>query len=970
MRQAIERRSPASEGELLDRFVRDGDETAFAALVDRHGPRVFGLCRWLLGHEQDAEDVFQATFLLLARRASTVSKRASVGSWLYGVAYRLALKQRAITARRRERERSATPVPVPDPVAAVTWRELRAVLDEELGRLPDRYRAPLLLCYFEGLTQDEAARRLGWKPRTVKARLARGRDLLRRRLPRRGLTLSAALTGSLVAPAEGAVAVPVALAEATARAAKLFAVGSSAGGAASAQAATLAAGGLRMMFLHRLSITVAIILAAALVAGGAGLLVGRVGPEAPAEAKPQAPAANASAPAARPPAGTDRWGDPLPAGAVARLGTVRFRVNEFVQGLAFLPGGKTLVTAEDQFHRIQFWNAGTGRLQREFSTAPLTLQSGGFAMSPEGKRIAVSGLLHHPDNPDQPGAVRVLDAASGKIVRNFARSVDDIQYCPLAFSPNGKALASLGYPSGVLRIEDIASGAELVRHTFPRRVLGGLAMSGDGKTLAVATLKLYAWRWQDGLVPRELKAPNFVARWPALSPDGKLLACTGDRGEPVHVWDVATGRLRFLPNGPGKEHVYYSIPIFSPDGKTLAVSGHRSHSVVDVWDVATGGHRRRLDTEGGRLAFSPDSRRLASAAATVRVWDVESGKEVAANDEGHRSDIAHVAAAGGLIATSAVDHTARLWDRASARQCLKLAHHDSYVSVALTPDGQTVATGSLDDSVRLWDTHTGRQLHRLRGHGRVGREPVLALTPDGRRLLSWGMADFHLRVWDVRSGKALLQHALRPAGVRLPDARTELLESDWLNLAIGGATFSPDGKLFVLPVGRAAHVFDVQTGREVRTIDIDIRSPNVVAVSADGKRLLASGWGDDIKTKLPNGQKKSTPAVTFPLGLWDLTTGTRLRQVFLPGGTNGPIAFSTDGRTYAAATEMPAGIRLWDTASGRELAAITGFRGRVRALAFAPAGRFLISGMSDTTALVWQVPGGKQRGPGAQAQPP
>jgi RNA polymerase sigma factor (sigma-70 family) len=192
VRRLLVGRCAAPDGELLERFARRGDEAAFAALMQRHGPLVWGVCRRVLGREQDAEDAFQATFLVLARKAQSVRRAGSVGSFLYGVAYRLSVRARADAARRGRHERQAAglaPSASPDDV---TWRELREVLDAELARLPERYRAPLLLCYFEGLTQDEAARQLGWKKRTVKARLDYGRELLRGRLARRGLPLAAA----------------------------------------------------------------------------------------------------------------------------------------------------------------------------------------------------------------------------------------------------------------------------------------------------------------------------------------------------------------------------------------------------------------------------------------------------------------------------------------------------------------------------------------------------------------------------------------------------------------------------------------------------------------------------------------------------------------------------------------------------------------------------------------------------------
>src|SRR5215470_14070830 len=179
-----------SDRQLLEQFLARQDESAFTALVQRHGPAILSLCRSLLRHLQDAEDVFQATFLVLARKAGSIRKREPLGSWLYGVAHRLASKARARAARRGGRELEAAAEAEAPAADDMTWRELRLVLHEELSRLPEKYRSPLLLCYWEGKTQEEAAAQLGWRKGTLKERVHRARDLLRGRLTRRGLTLS------------------------------------------------------------------------------------------------------------------------------------------------------------------------------------------------------------------------------------------------------------------------------------------------------------------------------------------------------------------------------------------------------------------------------------------------------------------------------------------------------------------------------------------------------------------------------------------------------------------------------------------------------------------------------------------------------------------------------------------------------------------------------------------------------------
>src|SRR5262245_46321081 len=208
--------TPAAEADhqLLDRYAGGRDESAFSALLVRHGPMVLGVCRRLLGNEQDAEDAFQATFLVLAQSAGCIRKRDSVAAWLHGVAQRIARKTQRARARRQQRERRAARREA-RPGLEVATRELEAVLDEELAGLPGHYRAALLLCYFEGQTVEEAARQLSCPRGTVASRLAQGRTLLRTRLARRGVDLSAGALAALLLAGTAPAAVPAALLAAT-----------------------------------------------------------------------------------------------------------------------------------------------------------------------------------------------------------------------------------------------------------------------------------------------------------------------------------------------------------------------------------------------------------------------------------------------------------------------------------------------------------------------------------------------------------------------------------------------------------------------------------------------------------------------------------------------------------------------------------------------------------------------------------
>src|SRR5260370_1381741 len=189
-----------TDGQLLQRFVSERDEAAFELLVRRHERMVWGVCRRLLANSHDAEDAFQAAFVVLVRKASTVSKRESVGCWLHQVAYRVALRAGANRARIAGREqRALDPESAIDPhdlPTEVVWRELRQILDQELSRLPEKYRAPVVLCYLQGKSYEEAAQQLGCSKGTVSTRLTRAREVLRGRLSRRGLSLTTGLLAS------------------------------------------------------------------------------------------------------------------------------------------------------------------------------------------------------------------------------------------------------------------------------------------------------------------------------------------------------------------------------------------------------------------------------------------------------------------------------------------------------------------------------------------------------------------------------------------------------------------------------------------------------------------------------------------------------------------------------------------------------------------------------------------------------
>jgi RNA polymerase sigma factor (sigma-70 family) len=293
----------APDGQLLELFLLHRDEGAFAQLVRRHGPMVLGVCARVIGNAHDAEDAFQAVFLVLARRAGSIAPRDLVGNWLYGVAYRTALQARGRRLRRQTRERQVTEMPHPCAPEVVDLEALHQALDAELDRLPTKYRVPVVLCDLEGRSRKDAAKQLKIPEGTLSSRLATARTMLARRLTRHGIALSGpALAAALAQPA---AAVQPALVTTAVTAARATAAGGSAAGLVSTHTLDLSEGVAKTMFLKKLKVLSVLVLGAAL--GGFGTRLFGMSDPAPA------PVAHAAPPAAgKPPAERAQPADPEP----------------------------------------------------------------------------------------------------------------------------------------------------------------------------------------------------------------------------------------------------------------------------------------------------------------------------------------------------------------------------------------------------------------------------------------------------------------------------------------------------------------------------------------------------------------------------------------------------------------------------------------------------------------------------------
>ncbi len=278
-RDALQRDAAGlSDGELLDLYLAGRNESAFEVLLHRHGAMVLGVCRRVLRNESDAEDAFQATFLVFVRKAASIRRRATVSNWLYGVAHNTALKARAMNHKRHAKETDAASVPRDE--ASEVWLEIHALLDSELSTLPDKYRIPIVLCDLEGKTIIEAARHLGWPQGTVATRLTRGRAQLAERLTKQWLTLTGSVMAAVMSQASASAqatmsaCVPASLAATTVQAATAVAAGQvAARGVISSRVIALTEGVVRAMSITKLK-TLTVLALAGMVLGGGGAIVG------------------------------------------------------------------------------------------------------------------------------------------------------------------------------------------------------------------------------------------------------------------------------------------------------------------------------------------------------------------------------------------------------------------------------------------------------------------------------------------------------------------------------------------------------------------------------------------------------------------------------------------------------------------------------------------------------------------------
>jgi RNA polymerase sigma factor (sigma-70 family) len=575
--------------ELLRRFAKTRQREAFAALVRRHGPMVYRVCLQILENEHDAEDAFQATFLVLSRKAASVKKRDSVGSWLFGVANHAATNQKRSRARRRSHESQAGQASVIDPLSAVTLREGQAILNEELSRLPEKYRAPLVLCSLEGSTRDETARQLGLPLGTLKSRLEQARKLLRARLVARGLTVAGAFVASVFGEQMAAATIPTVLLNSTVQAAAAVAAGSPAASCISAHVAALTEGVLRAMLVSKLKTAAVMLAMAMLLTTGLGTFAyGRLG----------------AAPSAR-----DKGGGEEPAaGSASKPGELHSFPghSDAVPAVAVAqgPDGLLAISAGRSESAVRVWDLKTNQQLRTFDGHTSWVWS--VALTKDGKRALSGGV----------DGARFWEVATGKELHHFTSH--ERQVYRVALSADGRRALS-GSQDHTVRLWELENGTELQVFSGHADAVSSVAFSPDGKQVLSCSVDhiMLLWDPESGKELRRLAGGSIAL----FSPDGRTII-SGGRLKYLQLWDVKTGKELHRLEGHTDE---VGCLAFSADGKRVLSGGN--DNTIRLWEVATAkelccftGH---TDSVSG-LGFTPDAGRALSGSydQTMRLWQL------------------------------------------------------------------------------------------------------------------------------------------------------------------------------------------------------------------------------------------------------------------------------------------------------------------------------------------------------------
>jgi WD40 repeat protein len=639
-------------------------------------------------------------------------------------------------------------------------------------------------------------------------------------------------------------------------------------------------------------------------------------------------------PDAKTPARTDACGDPLPEGAIARLGTVRLRPGAAVSSVAFSPDGKILASA-DWSRRIHLWDVASGKELRQIAEDQV---GGRVAFTPDGKTLASAGVVDK--------AIRLWDVTTGKELRHCAGDPTDY----FAFSPDGRILAGTT-KNKTIRLWEVATSKEL-RQLDNQDQVYSLGWTADGKTLACGADNgnIRLWEISTGKELRRLVGHRGVVSQLTWNADGKMLVSGGSDGT-VRFWEVSTGKeLRRLGEETGEQQAkrkkqkdsekvtpnlgWIQGLVLSGDGKTIFAASQDSRCIWR-WDLASGQELAPL--VGNQRVFcltkSADGKMLASGGAlhAIELWDLTTAKPIHlfTGPWGRPFDVVF-SPDGKFLFSAGEDRTIHQWEIATWKETRQFnGHQDSVFRLGLSADGKMLASSGYDGTVRLWNATEGKEVGRL-GGPQFGWVRTLALSPDGKKLAALGA------VWDTSTLK-------------------ELDNFEQTRKLFGYPAFSPDGKTLAVGPDDNGYIrlLDAMKWKEQSRLKDHYSSVYHPIISPNGK-VLALGTGPESQPSDPASKEKGS------VQLWDVARGKLTRH--FAGHLNSvfAVAFSPDGKTLASGSgdnwnRSDDTVRLWEVATGKERRCFRGHRNLVGSVAFSPDGRILASTSEDTTVLIWDV---------------
>jgi WD40 repeat protein len=633
----------------------------------------------------------------------------------------------------------------------------------------------------------------------------------------------------------------------------------------------------------------------------------------------------------------DRYDDPMPPGAIARLGTTRLRHSRGWQlrDAAFSPDGKMLASFGGD-RRLRVWDTANGKELQNTLLESFSSDSPTVAFSGDGKSVAVSsykeialceiGRTKPRYLPEQP------DYANG-----------------LAFAPDGKLLAVYGYAKTIALINP-ATGEEVRQLKGHEEKILAAVFSADGKTLATSSedFTCRIWNVADGTQQSKLDTNKLRALMLDLSPDGKWIALWDEEGK-IHVHDIASGKEKTSFDAADKSALFsldwrYSAMRFTPDGtlETLYWSRHFSQ-----WHPDKGLKSRTFDPVSGKTAFgriAPDGKNAVlwdwDHGTALHLFDLETGKEKEAA-VGHLKRVHTILAqpGGKLIASTSNDYTIRLWDPSTSKEMRRWRSEDTWHPVAFTPDGKALAFSDYDKKsfIRVVELDTDKQVQRLD----TERTRDLAFSGNGKLLLT---ADFtRIEVWDVPQGKLLRELDDVPE-TKLPPLKPFGDQGPWFTYTLHSLNISPDGTKGAAAFVRTntecnLYLWDTATGKTIPGWPGKKQLNAPIAFSPDGKALAAV-----------QERKKSENDVV----LWDFAREEIVKRFPIADISCNCVAFSRDGKLLALGGYYKSIVQVYEVATGKEIARFQAHEGPVT-LTFSSDGATLITGSEDSTILIWDL---------------